>query len=210
MGIIVELKVRSMADDTDGRSDSDPDGVWYVVIYMEEFDRKYTEFKYRVRLDLLYVDLAHVLEVVLTLHDDGARQRHGVYGWVSDLGNDVGDAADVIVVSMRYDHSSDLVLVFLEIGGIRNDVVNARHIFVRELKAEINDYDVITVLKKHGIAAYFFKAAKRYDAKGSLFSLQFTNQVAVRYLGSEWTRGVCAVGRRTWASLAEVASRSLL
>ena len=94
--------------------------------------------------------------------DDAGGQACGVDG-ASELLHGVGNAADMVFVAMRQEHTAYFVLVFDKIGHIGNDQINAIHLIVREAETAVNDDDILAVFKHGHILADLIQTAKRDD-----------------------------------------------
>ena len=62
------------------------------------------------------------------------------------------------------DHETfDFGNIFLQIGHIRNDKVDTKHIVFREGKPAVNDYNTVFVFKCCDVHSDLLKSAKRND-----------------------------------------------
>jgi hypothetical protein len=77
----------------------------------------------------------------------------------------VGQRADVVVVAVRQNDRLDILFFLFEILDVRNDVVDARRFVFGELQTDVDDDDFIFIFEEHAVAANFFKAAERHEAK---------------------------------------------
>ena len=70
----------------------------------------------------------------------------------------------MVEVAVSDDDGAHLVLAFLDVFCIRQDVVDARRVLVLELKADIDDDDIVAHFDHGAVFADLFDAAERYDA----------------------------------------------
>ena len=74
----------------------------------------------------------------------------------------VGNATDVIFMTMGHDHAANPLLVFLEIAGIRHHHIDAMHAITGEGQSGIHQHDVVAVLENAGVLADLVQAAQGY------------------------------------------------
>ncbi|KKU85010.1 MAG: hypothetical protein UY12_C0014G0020 [Parcubacteria group bacterium GW2011_GWA2_47_8b] len=79
----------------------------------------------------------------------------GVNGGVAELFYQIGEGVNVVVMPVGKNYSFDVLLFGLQIGDIGNDVIHARSFFFGELNTDIQDNNLIFVLKKRAIASNF-------------------------------------------------------
>ena len=84
----------------------------------------------------------------------------------AELTQQVGQAADVILVAVGDEDAAHTVAVLEHVGEIRNHRVHARHGFIREDLAAIDDDDVVAVFVGRHVLADFAHAAQRNHAQG--------------------------------------------
>jgi hypothetical protein len=92
-------------------------------------------------------------------------QGAGIDRHARELGQDVGQRADVVLVGMGDQERPDLVAVLLEIADVGDDEVDAEHLLVGEHEAAIDDDDVVAVLEHVHVLADLPHPAKRDDAE---------------------------------------------
>ena len=161
---VVELEVAGVHDDAHGRPQRDAHGVRDRVADPER-DR-------RERADLQLVaglqgDQRVVVELVLLdlVAQQAAGERARVHGHARELGQDVGQAADVVLVGVRDQERPDLGAVLLEVGDIGHDEVDAEHLLVGEHEPAVDDDDVVAVLEHVHVLADLPHPAERDDAE---------------------------------------------
>ena len=67
--------------------------------------------------------------------------------WNVQIGQDVRQRPDVILVPVSDQDAPDAVGSFDEVRDVRDDEVNPRHVFCGELDAAVDDYDVFAAPK---------------------------------------------------------------
>jgi hypothetical protein len=68
-----------------------------------------------------------------------------------ELGEDPGEPADVVFVSVGEDDAADLVAVLDEIADVGDDDVDAEQLFLGEHEAGVDDQDVIVVTESETV-----------------------------------------------------------
>ena len=94
--------------------------------------------------------------------DEGEGELGAVDGDV-ELGEDPGQAADVVLVAVGEDDGADLVAVFDEVADVGDDDVDAEQLFFGEHQAGVDDDDVILPSEGHAVHPELAEAAQRYD-----------------------------------------------
>ena len=132
------------------------------MVHMDEFYRKAAGLDLLPRLVRKQMDT--VLELVLfQLELDNPRsQARGVDGAV-ELLHGVGNAADMVFMSMRQEHTAYLILVFDKIRHISNDQIDTVHFIVRKAETAVNNDDVLTIFQHGHIFADLIQTAERDD-----------------------------------------------
>ena len=125
-------------------------------------------------LDLVArVEGHHRVVVELVLLDLVAEQAPGEGGRIDrharELGQDVRQAADVVLVGVGDEEGAELGAVLLEIGDVGDDEVDAEHLLVREHEPTVDDDDVVAVLEEVHVLADLAHPAERDDAERAGF-----------------------------------------
>ena len=147
-----------MDNDAEGRGDGDGDAGGDGVGDVDELDFEGAEFDLVVGFDDAKVGVDFVF--FEAAFDEGEGEGGAVDGHIH-LGEEEGDAADVVFVPVREDEATDKLFVFLEIGEIRGDDVDTEEFGVGEHHAGVNNDDVIPVAEGHGVHAELAEAAER-------------------------------------------------
>src|SRR3989344_2561103 len=100
----------------------------------------------------------------LTLFYHEARQMLRVDGRIADAVNQVGDAANVVEVAVRYKNAENPIFVFLQISCVREHVVDAGHdVFRYKLKSCVENHNAFLKLYERHIASDFLNSPDRDD-----------------------------------------------
>ena len=110
------------------------------------------------RMQVARVD-AVLLETAL---EDAERQARAVDRHM-DLLEDVWQGADMILMAVRQHNGLDLVTVLDEIADIRDDEIDAEHVFIREHQSRIDDENLIIHADDGHILADLPQASKGDD-----------------------------------------------
>ena len=159
---VVELEVTGVNDDPDRGPQGDPHRVGDRVADPERDDRERPDRDLIARLER---QERIVVELVLLdlVAEQAAGERRGVDGHAGELGQDVRQAADVVLVGVSDEERPDVGAVLLEIGDIRHDEVDPEHLLVREHQPAVDDDDVVAVLEDVHVLADLAHPAERDD-----------------------------------------------
>ena len=112
------------------------------------------EGEQRVVVELVLLDL---------VAEQAAGQGRGVDRDARELGQDVRQAADVILVGVGDEERLDVLPALLEVGDVRHDEVDAEHLLVGEHQPAVDDDDVVAVLEDVHVLADLAHPAERDD-----------------------------------------------
>ena len=153
---------------------------------MNELDLKYAETEAVPGLLCENLGVFQQAALVQLQLDDGVGQGRGVNGDVQ-IGDDIGDGADVILMPVGDDDAPDFADVGLEIADVRNNHVDAVHILVRETHAAVHHDDVVAVLIGGHVLANLAKTAQRDNLQFGL-----TARTLLRGVGGALLPGLAA------------------
>ena len=161
---MVELEVAGVDDRPDRRPQGDAHRVGDRVADPERDDVERpdvelvagVEREHRVVVELVLLDL---------VAEQAARQRAGVDRHARELGQDVRQGADVVLVGVGDEERPDLVAALLEVGDVGDDEVDAEHLLVGEHQPAVDDDDVVAVLEDVHVLADLPHPAERDDAE---------------------------------------------
>ena len=129
-----------------------------------------------------------------------ADQADGQFGAVDrqvQLLQQIGDAADVVLVAVGDEQAPDLVLILQHKGEVGDDHVDAVHLAVGKDQAAVDDDHIAAALIDGHVLAHFAKAAQRIDVDGHrraalLLGLGAAGALVQRAAGALLGAGVCA------------------
>ena len=101
--------------------------------------------------------------VLLQLQLDEPGGKAGAVDGGVDLLENVGDGADVILVSVGDKHTPQTAVVLYQIADVGDDAVNAVHIVAGEGHAAVHDDDLAAVLVGGHVLADLIQTAQRDD-----------------------------------------------
>ena len=112
------------------------------------------------------------MELVLLdlVAEQAAGEGRGVDRHARELGQDVRQGADVILVGVGDEEGPDVGLALLEVGDVGDDEVDPEHLLVGEHQAAVDDDDVVAVLEHVHVLADFADAAERDDPEREVCS----------------------------------------
>ena len=140
----VHLEIAGVNDHSERRGNGQGHGAHDGVRHADELDFEGADLENLFGLD---VDEAGLLIEVVLFHtalDQGQGEIGSVDG-DSDIGKEIGDGADVVLVAMGEDQGADELLVFLEKTQVGHHQVDAQQLGLGEHHSGIDDDDVIAV-----------------------------------------------------------------
>jgi|GEM_PF-4372596 len=78
-----------------------------------------------------------------------------------EVGEDPGEAADVVLVAVGEDDAADFGAVLDEVGDVRDDDVDAEELFFGEHEAGVDHDDVVAVVECEAVHAELAESAER-------------------------------------------------
>jgi len=167
--IVFQQPVAGMDDRAVRRLQDDADRVDDGMLHREETDLELAQRYLLVDIidgDGLEILGRAVLIILLAVLDHGQRQFPADDGRVAQLFQEDGGGADMVQMAVAEDDAADIALLAAQGRDIGDDVIYARHVFVGELHAHVQDDDVVIVLEDGAIAADLFLPAQRVDLQG--------------------------------------------
>ena len=128
----------------------------------EEFYFKFTQGKWFTGYYRLEVNTG-TCAALFQLYGDNALGELGGIDRNIELGEDVGQGANVVFVTVGDDDTPYHVLSLKQIADVRDYQVNAKHFLFREHKPGINDDDIIFILHHHHVLADFTQPTEGDD-----------------------------------------------
>ena len=115
-------------------------------------------------LHLVEVRRAEQLVLLQLAGDQADGQLRGIDRGPADAGQDVGQAAGVVLVAMGQDDAAHRVAALGEVRGIGHDQVDAEHVRIGEGQAAVDDEDLVIGLDGGDVLADLTDSAQRNDA----------------------------------------------
>ena len=130
--------------------------------------------------DLHKLGLTGKAELLQLVFDQAAGQAGAVHRQ-ADLLQQIGNAANVILVAVGDEQALDLILVLHHKGEVRDDHVHAEHLAVREHQTAVHDDHIAVALVDGHVLADLAQTAQRVDMDGGrcLLGLLRTARAAV-------------------------------
>ena len=120
--------------------------------------------------------------------EQAACQGRGVDRHAGELGQDVGQAADVVLVGVGDQERLDHVAAVLEVCDVGHDEVDAEHLLLGEHQAAVDDHDLVAVLEDGHVLADLADAAEWQDAQDLLVSLTVRSLIRTAPAVARWPR----------------------
>ena len=159
---VVDLEVAGLDHDTGGTLDGERHRVRNGVVHMDGLDRKAAQLELVLGGDLHKFGAAQQAVLFQLVLDQTNGEPGGVDGQIH-LPQQIGQAADVILVAVGDDYALDPVLVLHHIGEIGDDQVDAEHLAVREDQAAVHQQHIPLTLIEGDVLAHFAQAAQGDD-----------------------------------------------
>jgi hypothetical protein len=111
---------------------------------------------------------------------------------------------DVIKVPVREDQRFDAPLSAAERRRVRDEVIDARHVLLRELEAEIDDIEIAVDIDDEAVTTHLFEASEGVDPESFTAALRDLLALMLRALRSVsaaplgYGRTLGVGGRRGW------------
>ena len=169
---VVDLEVAGLDDGAGRAVDGESYRVRDGVVHMDGLHGEAAQLELLAGGDLHELGLACQAELFQLIADEAAGQAGAVDGQI-ELLQQVGDAADVVLMAVGDEQALDLILILHHKGEVGDDHIDAEHIIVGENEAAVHDDHIAAALIDRHVLAYFAEAAQRIDMDGrcSLFGL---------------------------------------
>ncbi len=161
-GRVVELEVAGVDDVPEGRPDAQAHGVGDRVADAERRHVEVAELHGLARLERTERVVAQLVLAELG-GQQATRQRRGVHGHAGELGQDVRQAADVVLVGVGDDEGADPLAPVAQVGDVGHDEVDAVHLLLGEHESAVDDDDLVGELEDGHVLADLADAAERDD-----------------------------------------------
>src|ERR1700758_1094130 len=158
----VDLEVAGVDDDTDRRINGQRNAVDQAVRHADGLNGKRPKRKLSAGSDLDQLRvIEHLVLFELAFHISKG-ELGAVYGHVQ-LGEDPGQAADVVFVAVGEDDSAHMVAVLDEVGDVGDDDVDTEQLGFGEHQPGIDDEDVVFVAEGEAVHAELAQSAEGND-----------------------------------------------
>ena len=111
----------------------------------EEFHAKDAELDHIIGFDDVDVDRWFVAMVFLPFLNNSSREIGREERRIAEARHKVGNAADVVVVRVSDDHAANIFFLAFEARDVWDDVIHARHVFIRKLESHVYEDDVAAI-----------------------------------------------------------------
>jgi len=146
------LKSPVLEDDADGGVDGERDAVDEGVRDADGEDGKDAEVEAAAGEDFDEFGVVEEAMLFELAFDVGEGELGAVDGDV-EVGEDPGEAADVVLVAVGEDDAADFGAVLDEVGDVRDDDVDAEELFFGEHEAGVDHDDVVAVVECEAVHA---------------------------------------------------------
>jgi hypothetical protein len=171
-GIRVEFEIAGMDDGAERRRDGQRHAVHHRVRHMNELDAKGSSLHHLLRLDPLKSRLKWQLVLVQPALDQRQREGCAVDRHI-ELGQEVRDRPDVILVGMRQEQRPHAIAIFHQVREIRRDDIDAQQLGFGKHHAAIDDDDVVAIAQRHDVHAELAEPAQRDQAERTVGAQTF-------------------------------------
>lgn len=161
-GGVIDLKVTGLDHNTGGAVDGKRHCIRDGVVDVDGLHREAAKFDLFAGQDLHKLCAPCQAELLQLIADQAAGQPGAVDGQVHLL-QQIGDAANVILVAVGDQQALDLILILQHKAEIRDHQVHAEHIAVREYQAAVHNDHITAALVNGHIFAHFAQAAQGVD-----------------------------------------------
>jgi hypothetical protein len=150
-------------DDADGRVDCERHAVHQRVGDADGHDGERPQRKAFAGQHLDQVGVVEQAVLVQLAFDISEGELSAVDGHVQ-LGEDPGQAADVVFVAVREDDRLDLRAILGEVGDVRYDDIDTEQFFFRKHQSGIDDNNVVLPAEGHAVHTELAEATQRNHA----------------------------------------------
>ena len=177
---VIDLKVAGLNDGTGRAVDGKGHGIRDGVVHMDGLHGEAAQFDLLPGHDLHKLGLAGKAELFQLVLDQAAGQAGAVHRYAEFL-QQIGNAANVVLVAVSDEQALDLILVLHHKGEVRDDHVHAVHLAVREHQTAVHDDHITVALVDSHVLANLAQTTQRVDMDGgrSLLGLLRTARAAV-------------------------------
>src|SRR4030042_4166204 len=135
------------------------------MVHVEKLNLKRTQPDFVIFPDDVDIEWRFVLEILLPFDNYSPGELRRVNRRIAYLGNNMRYGSDMIVMAVSDDHSPYFSFLAPKIAYVRDDVINARHVFLGKLQPHVDNDDVVAIFKDCHVAADFFESSQGYDSQ---------------------------------------------
>ncbi len=146
----IDFEIAGVDDDAERRMNGEGDAIDEAVRDADGVDGEDSGFEALVGAHLAQVGVVEESVLVEFVFDVGQRELRAPHGDV-EVGENPGQCADVIFVSVSENDTTDAVAIFGEIGNVGNDDVDAEQFGFGEHEAGVDDEDIVSVADGHAV-----------------------------------------------------------
>jgi len=107
--------------------------------------------------------------MLFQLAGDHAKRQRGAIDWrEAEIGQQVWDRANVVLVPVGQQDRLDLILLLAQVGDVGQHKIDAQHLGFREHHAAIEQQDLVAVFEHPHVAPNLAGSAERNDAQSVL------------------------------------------
>ena len=169
----IDLEVAGMNQNAQRRVDRQRHAIHQAVRHVDGIDGERPDLEALARLDLVEHGIVEQAVLFQLAFHISQREFGAVYRHVQ-LGEQPGQCADVVFVSMGQHHRPHMSAVLDQVREIGDDNVDAKQFGFGEHESGIDNDDVIAPANGHAVHAEFAESTERYNLKFSCGHLQFS------------------------------------
>ena len=132
-------------------------------------DTKFSCINDGIFLDDMSIKWGKMRKFFLAFLHHKDRKISGIKRRIADTTHDKRNTADMVEMSVCYEHCSDFVFAFLEICGVWNYVIYTGSIFCFKLHSCVDNYNIVSDFYGGHIFADFFDSTERNYSNNSFF-----------------------------------------
>ena len=160
---MVDLEVARVDDQAQRSADRDAHRVRNGVAHPEELDVESPDFESGIWFDHVQPSVLQPAVLSQLDADEPVRQPGSVHRDV-ELGENVGQGADMVLVTVGDQDRPHPVAVLPQVGDVRDYEVDPGHTFLGKQDPRVDDDDVATALQGHHVLAYLSQPSQGDDS----------------------------------------------
>ena len=133
-----------------------------AVVRLDKLDTESAQIDGLSVLDHLSLHPVQKLVLPQLVLDQPYGQLRGVNRHI-DLFEHIGKRTDMILMSMGNNKALHLLNIFLQIGDVRDNKIDAQHVILREGKSAVHDNNTVLEFKGSNVHSDLLQSAQRND-----------------------------------------------